>query len=319
MAKSKAKQVQQELKKQGYDLKMASEMKVGERIKTGIFSLDYLLGGGVYQGEGGHRIEFYGVENSGKTTFTLYLIKKFQEMNKKCIFINAEKSYDVDWASALGVDNTKLTIAEPETLEQAGNMLTDFIGKYDLICIDSVPAIIPQEELDGGLEDKHYSSQAKIYSPMMRKLMAATKQHSPTMIFLNQLREKIGVSYGNPYTTPGGRALKHFYNTRIEFKIAGKIKVNKEDKESIGQEILLNCVKNKRGKPHRVASTDFYFSGLVDNKKSLFFAGLKYGIIERKGSTYSFKEKSVVGQEDFIEALNDDDVKELDIEVWKKI
>lgn len=321
--KKKAKEVQEELKKQGYVLKMASEMKVGKKVKTGIFALDYVLDGGIYQGEGGHRIELYGRENSGKTTFTLAIIKKFQELGKSCVFINGEQSYDVDWAEVNGVDNKKLLIAEPEHLEQAGDMLTDFIGKYDLICMDSIPSIITQEEQEGGMEDKHYASQAKIYSPMMRKLYGATKTHSPTIIMINQLREKIGVAYGNPYTTPGGRALKHFYNSRIEFKIGNMIREEPADKSKkgdiIGMEVLLNCVKNKRGKPHRVISLDFYINGHIDNKKSLFFAGMKYGLIERKGSTYTFKDKSEVGQDAFLNKLDDKDLLELEDEIWKRI
>ena len=323
MAKKKAKEVQEEMKKCGYDLRMASDIKSGSKLKTGIFALDYVLDGGIYQGEGGHRIELYGRENSGKTTFTLALIKKYQEEGKKCVFINGEGSYDVDWAAVNGVDNKKLFIADPMNLEQAGDMLTDFIGKYDLICMDSIPSIVTMEEQEGTMDKKQYASQAKIYSPMMRKLYGATKQHNPTIIMINQLREKIGVSYGNPYTTPGGRALKHFYNTRIEFKIGQMIREKVSDKtkkgDVIGMEVLLNCVKNKRGKPHRVISLDFYINGHIDNKKSLFFAGMKYGVLERKGSTYSFKEKSEVGQDAFINKLDDNDWAELEEEIWKRI
>ena len=321
--KSKAKEVQEEMKKCGYDLRMASDIKIGSKLKTGIFALDFVLDGGIYQGEGGHRIEFYGRENSGKTTFMLALIKLYQSLGKKCVFINGEGSYDVDWAAVHGVDNRLLFIADPDNLELAGDMLTDFIGKYDLICMDSIPSIVTQEEQDGGLEDKHYASQAKIYSPMMRKLYGATKTHNPTIVMINQLREKIGVLYGNPYTTPGGRALKHFYNTRIEFKIGNMIREEPADKSKkgdiIGMEILLNCVKNKRGKPHRVISLDFYLNGHIDNNKSLFFAGMKYGVIERKGSTYTFKDTSEVGQDAFIKKIKDEEWKEIEDEIWKRI
>ena len=321
--KSKAQEVQAEMKKQGYVLKMASEIKTGSKIRTGVFALDYVLDGGIYQGEGGHRIELYGRENSGKTTFTLAIIKKFQELGKSCVFLNGEQSYDVDWAEVNGVDNKKLLIAEPDNLEQAGDMLTDFIGKYDLICMDSIPAIVTQEEQEGGMEDKHYASQAKIYSPMMRKLYGATKSFSPTIIMINQLREKIGVAYGNPFTTPGGRALKHFYNSRIEFKIGQMIREEVTDKSKkgdiIGMEVILNCTKNKRGKPHRVISLDFYMNGHIDNKKSLFFAGMKYGIIERKGNTYTFKDKSEVSQEKFMTLLDEATLKDLEDEIWKRI
>lgn len=316
----KAKLVKEELKKQGYKLKFASEMKVGPKLKTGIFGLDYILDGGIYQGEGGHRIELYGKENSGKTTFSLYLIKLYQGLAKKCVYINAEQSYDVDWAERIGVDNKKLLIAEPESLEQAGNMLGDFIGKYDLIIMDSVPAIVTQEELDGTMDNKHMASQAKVYSPMTRRLYSATKDHSPTIVFINQLREKVGIMFGSPYNTPGGRALKHFYNTRIEF-VQGKMITKGVDKEKevIGMEILLNCRKNKRGKPHRVTEIDFFLNGFIDNKKSLFYAGIKYGVISRTGNTYEFNDIKETGLEQFLVSLTGKNLTKLEEEIWKRI
>jgi recombination protein RecA len=317
--KEKAIALKDAMKARGYNLKLASELKASPKMRTGIYALDYVLDGGIFQGEGGHRIEFYGRENSGKTTLTLYIIKKFQELGKKCIYLNCEHSYDTDWAEILGVDNKKLVIAEPNSLEEAGNMLSDFIGDYDLICMDSIPAMATVEELEGGMEDKHYASQSKVYSPMMRKLYSATKEHSPTMIFINQLREKVGIAYGNPFNTPGGRALKHFYNTRIEFKIGQATK--NEDKETISTELLLNCVKNKRGKPHRNAAFDFYLNGYIDNNKSLFFAGIKYGIIERKGNTYKCDDVEEVGQEKFLaEMINKEKLRTyIEEEIWKRI
>ena len=322
----KAKVIKETLNKVGFNLRLASEMKVEPKIRMGIFAFDYVTSG-IFQGEGGHRLEFFGPENSGKTTFAYFMIKKFQSLSKKCVFINGEQSYDADWAAAMGVDNTKLQIAEPDNLEQAGDMLTDFIGKYDLIVMDSIPSIITKEELEGTLEENKYmASQAKVYSPMMRKLMSATKQHSPTIVFINQLREKIGIAYGNPIITPGGRALKHFYNTRIEFRIGQKIKekVKNEkgvivDGDVIGQEILLNCTKNKRGKPHRIATLDFYLNGHIDNNKSLFFSGLKNTLIERNGNTYKYDEIEAVGQEKFLAAMTEKHYKKLENDLWKII
>lgn len=318
--KKESKQIKEEMNKQGFKIKLASEIKESPKIRTGIFTLDYVLDGGIYQGEGGHRIEFYGKESSGKTTFTTYIIKKFQELGKKCIFINAEQSYDKAWGEKIGVDNTKLYIAEPETLEQAGDMLVEFIPKYDLIIVDSIPSLIPKEELEGTMDDKNYASQAKVLSPMMRKLYSATKDYSPVMIFINQLREKVGVMYGNPIDTPGGRALKHFYNTRIEFKLGKPITQGVDsDKVIIGYEILLNCKKNKRGRAYRVGEIDFYLNGHIDNSKSLVYAGIKYGIIERKGAWFVYGDVREQGYDKFVETLKDKDWIKIESEIWKSI
>jgi recombination protein RecA len=318
MAK-KPKEIKDDVQKQGFKIKLASEIKESPKVKTGLFSLDYVLDGGIYQGEGGHRIEFYGKESSGKTTFTTYIIKRFQELGKKCIFINAEQSYDKSWGEKIGVDNSKLHITEPESLEQAGNMLVEFIPKYDLIIVDSIPSLIPQEELDGTLDDKNMASQAKVMSPMTRKLYSATKSFSPVIIFINQLREKVGVMYGNPIDTPGGRALKHFYNTRIEFKLGKPIREGDEKSDIIGYEILLSCKKNKRGRPYRVAEIDFYFNGHIDNTKSLFYAGMKYGIITKQGSYYSYKDIKEQGYDKFVEILKDKDWVKIEDDIWKAI
>jgi len=312
------KKIAKELKKLGYKIKMASEIKQSEKIKTGVFALDYVLDGGIYQGEGGHRIELYGKESSCKTTFALQIVAKLQKLGKKCIYINAEQSYDKPWAAKLGVDSDKLYITEPESLEQAGDMLCDLIPEYDLIVVDSIASLIPQEELDGTMVDKKFmASQAKILSPMMRKLYSSLKEHTPTIVFINQLREKVGVMYGNPLDTPGGRAIKHFYNTRVEFRL-GKPIQNK-DKDKIGYEINLNCTKNKRGKPYRTAVVDFYMEGKIDNMKSLFYSGIKYGLIEQKGSYYSYKEISEQGFDNFVSKLKDKDIEELEKEIWKRI
>jgi recombination protein RecA len=316
---AKPKQVKEEMQKQGFKIKLASEIKESPKVRTGIFTLDYVLDGGIYQGEGGHRIEFFGKESSGKTTFTTYIIKKFQELGKKCIFINAEQSYDKTWGEKIGVDNTKLQIAEPESLEQAGDMLVEFIPKYDLIIVDSIPSLIPKEELEGTMDSKSYASQAKVFSPMMRKLYSATQDYSPVIIFINQLREKVGVMYGNPEITPGGRALKHYYNTRIEFRLGKPIRESDEKSDIIGYEITLNCRKNKRGRAYRVGEIDFYLNGHIDNAKSLLYAAIKYGIVERKGAWFEYDKVREQGSDKFVEKLKDKDWEKIENEIWKSI
>jgi recombination protein RecA len=313
--------VKEEMRKKGFKIKLASELKEDEKIKTGVFVLDYVLDGGIYRGEGGHRIEFYGKESSGKTTFSLYVIKRFQELKKKCIYINAENSYDKLWAEMIGVDNTKLELAYPENLEEAGDMLVEFIPKYDLIVVDSIPSLITQEELDGTMTDNKYmASQAKVFAPMMRKLYSATQEHFTTIIFINQMREKVGIAYGNPNITPGGRALKHYYNTRIEFRLGQPIdEGTKEEKERLGYEVHLRCEKNKRGKPYRSGVVDFYIEGEVKNKKSLLYAGIKYGIILQAGAIYTYGEQKFKGREDIFEKLAEKDWNKVEEEIWKRL
>ena len=311
----------EELKKKGFKIKMASELKEEKKLQTGIFILDYVLDGGIYQGEGGHRLEFYGKESSGKTTVTLHIIKKYQELGKKCIYINAENSYDKDWSTRIGVDNTKLELAYPESLEEAGDMLVEFIPKYDLIIVDSIPSLITMEELDGTLEENKYmASQAKVLSPMMRKLYSAIQEHFTTIIFINQMREKVGIAYGNPNITPGGRALKHYYNTRIEFRLGQAIEEGvKEAKERIGYEMLIRCEKNKRGKPYRTGLVDFYFDGRLDNKKSLLYSAIKYGIILQNGPMYTYNESKFKGKDTLLTELTNKDWGKIEKELWTRI
>jgi recombination protein RecA len=315
----KAKEIKAEAQKHGYKIKLASEIKEAEKIRTGVFALDYILDGGIYQGEGGHRIEFFGKEGSGKTTFALYVIKQFQALNKKIMYLNAERSYDKMWAEIIGVDNKKVWTSEPESLEQAGDMLVEFIPQYDLIIVDSIPSLITQEELDGTLEENKYmASQAKVLSPLIRKVYSAIANSFTTIIFINQLREKVGQMYGNPIDTPGGRALKHYYNTRVEFKLGKAIEEDiAGEKEKVGYEIDIRCTKNKRGKPYRTAVVDFYLDGKIDNKKSLFYAGMKYGYILKEGNTYHYEKFKLVGRENFIAEFKDWD--KLEAELWTKI
>ena len=309
------------MKSKGFKIKLASEIKEDPKLKTGIYVLDYILDGGIYQGEGGHRIEFYGKESSGKTTFTLHIIKQYQLLGKKVIYINAENTYDKVWAEMIGVDNKKLELAYPESLEQAGDMMVEFISKYDLVVVDSIPSLITREEIEGTLENNKYmASQAKVLSPMMRKLYCATEEHFTTMIFINQLREKVGIVYGNPTNTPGGRALKHFYNTRVEFRLGQPIQEGVgQTKERIGYEVHLRCEKNKRGKPHRSGVVDLYFEGDIDNHKSLLFSGIKFGIIQQKGAYYTYGDKTAQGKEKFFEAITKEEWNKIEEEIWLRL
>jgi recombination protein RecA len=329
----KANLVKEELKKKGFNIKLASEIKEGEKIKTKLFPFDFVLDGGIYQGEGGHRIELSGKENSGKTTFTLLVMKRFQDLNKSIMYINAENSYDKKWAETLGVNNDKVYIAQPESLEQAGDMLYEFIGKYDLIVIDSIPSLITLEELDGTMEENKYmASQAKVMSPLTRKVYSATGDKFTTIIFINQIREKVGCMYGNPENTPGGRALKHLYHTRVEFRIGQPIEESidgeetdkkeekkKKDKVRIGHEINIKCIKNKRGKAYRNAVVDFYYNGTFDNKKALLYNAIKFGLITGGGAWYQYEGNKFNGKKEILEKLTDKDWDKIEKEIWSLI
>jgi len=297
-----------------YSIHKASEIEVEPKIRTGLYALDYVLDGGISQYNGGHILEFYGGESSGKTTFALHVIKKYQELDKVCAYINAESSYDPTWAKICGVDNNNLLVIHPESLEQAGEALLELISKVDLIIIDSISALVPEEEIDKTLSDKNMASQAKVNAPLCRKINKIRNTHKTTIIFINQLREKVGVMYGNPEHTPGGRALKHLYDSRIQFKSGKPID---ETKERIGMEINLFGKKNKKGQAFRRAIVDFYTDGRIDNKKSLFFAAIKYNIINLSGKTYTFEDKKIVGKEKLIESLTEKDWLKIEKEIWK--
>ena len=305
-----------------YNAKRASEIKIEPKIRIGLYPLDYVLDGGIAQCEGGHKIELFGRESSGKTTLALKIIAKYQELNKRCVFINAENSYDPEWAEINGVKNDNLLVVKPETMEAGGDLLISLIAKVDLIVVDSIVAMIPIEELEGGLEDKHMASQAKILAPMCRKINEAYKDYKTTIIFINQIREKLGVMYGNPETTSGGRAIRHLYDSRIEVRAGQPLEMDiaegeKKSKEKVGFEMNLKCVKNKKGRPHHQAIADFYDTGTFDNRKSLLFAGIKYGIIKFSGKTYEYGEIKAVGKDAFMELLTDKILDKIEKDIWK--
>ena len=312
----KIEQLVKELSKEGHIVKLAKDLRKTEKIRTGVFALDYVLDGGISQCEGGHRLEFWGAESSGKTTFALLTIKKYQELEKICVFIDVERSYDPVWGKILGVDDNNLIIIYPDTLEDFGDLLIELIPEVDLIVVDSIVGLIPLAESERDTEQVQVAAQARVNSLITRKIYGAVGDRPVTFIFINQMRQKIGVLYGSPNTSAGGLALKHMYSTRIEFRAGKPIK---EGDEKVGLEIKLNCIKNKKGRPHRVAEIDFSLSGAIDNTKSLFYAGLKYGAIERSGNTYTFDKIKAIGKDKFIDLLTDKDLTNLESEIWKVI
>ena len=303
-----------------YAIQKASDIKQTEVIPTGVFTLDYCLSGGIKVCQGGNFIEFFGAESSGKSTFALHVVKQFQKENKICVWIDAENSYDKTWAKKIGVDNENLLILKPEDLEQAGDLFVKLIPETDLIVVDSIINLIPQGEAERDTSEVQMALQARVNSLICRKINKAIAHQTTTIIFINQLREKVGQLYGNPYTTAGGRALKHLYHTRIEFKSGKPMDIGSGDKkERIGVEINIKAVKNKKGIPHRKGVIDFYFDSTIDNKKSIFFAGVKFNVIEFSGKTYQFGDKKAVGKDNFMELLDEKDLKEIGKEIWKRI
>jgi len=301
-----------------YTAHKASDIVVEPKIRTGVYALDYVLDGGISQYKGGHIMEYYGGESSGKTTLSLHVIKKYQSLDKTCAFINAESSYDPQWAEICGVDNENLLVIHPTSLEEAGDILIDLISKVDLIVIDSISALVPLEEVDEDLSKKNMASQAKVNTPMCRKINRERNKYQATIIFINQLREKVGIMYGNPEHTPGGRALKHLYDSRVQFRAGKPIDVGSgEKKERIGMEINLFGKKNKKGTAFRRAILDFYTNGDVDNRKCLFFAAVKYNVINLTGKTYTFGEKKVVGKDNMIKELTDKEWDKIEKEIFK--
>ena len=301
-----------------YSMKPASEIVIDPKIRTGVYAFDYVSDGGIAQCEGGEKIELYGRESSGKTTIAMKIVAKFQSLDKSVVWVNAENNLDSLWAEMNGVNVDKLMVTKPETLESAGNMIIDMVGKIDLVVIDSISMLLPAEELEGGLESKHMASQAKINSPFCRKLLQSYKDAKTVIIFINQMREKVGVMYGNPETTSGGRSLKHLYDLRIEVRTGKPLEEGTgEQKERVGHEIIFKCTKNKKGKAYLQSIVDFYSKAIFDNKKSLLFAGIKYGVVKLEGKTYTYKDIKAVGQEAFKEQLTDKILQQIEGDIWK--
>jgi recombination protein RecA len=317
-SKKKLNRILSELEKK-YIASKAKEFTNDDRIPTGVFGLDMILNGGISRGKGGHVIEFFGAESSCKTTFALKTIANYQKQDKTCAFIDGENSYDSQWAEILGVDNDNLIIIKPNSLEEMGEVLVKLVTQeVDLIVVDSIVSFIPEDEIERDMNEPTMALGARINALITRKINQAIGGKFVNIIFINQLREKIGVMYGNPYTTGGGRALKHLYHTRIEMRAGKPIDVGSGDnKERIGYEINLKCIKNKKGTPYKTALVDFYFTGNIDNKKPIFFTAIKHNIIQLEGKTYTYGDIKVVGKDKMMETLTDKDYAKIEKEIWK--
>ena len=267
----------------------SAQMNV-ETIPTGALSLDIALGlGGIPKGR---IIEIYGPESSGKTTVTLHMIAEVQKRGGIAGFIDAEHALDPVYAKNIGVDIDNLYISQPDNGEQALEITETMVrsGAIDIIVVDSVAALVPKAEIDGEMGDNHVGLQARLMSQALRKLTAITSKSDCTVIFINQLREKIGVMFGSPETTTGGRALKFYASVRMDVRRIQAIKVNGED---VGNRTRVKIVKNKIAPPFKEAEFDIMFGEGISTVGDIVDLAAECNIINKSGAWYSYEGKKI--------------------------
>lgn len=274
-----------------------SIMKLGERpavdvepIHSGSLLLDQALGIGGYPK--GRIIEIYGPESSGKTTLALHAIAEVQKQGGRAAFIDAENAIDPVYARNLGVDIEELILSQPDSGEQGLNIMNMLVdsGAVDLVVIDSVAALVPQAELDGEMGDLQVGAQARMMSKAMRKLAGIMNHNECTAIFINQLREKVGVMYGNPETTPGGRALKFYASVRLDIR---KADVIKNGSDMIGNKVRVRVVKNKVAPPFKTATLEFIYGEGISYISELIDLCVDADIIHKSGSWFSYEGEKI--------------------------
>lgn len=254
-------------------------------IPTGSIALDVALGvGGLPRGR---IVEIYGPESSGKTTLTLHAIANAQRDGGIAAFIDAEHALDPEYAKKLGVDIDALLVSQPDTGEQALEIADMLVrsGAIDLIVIDSVAALVPRAEIEGEMGDSHVGLQARLMSQALRKLTGGLSQTNTTMIFINQLREKIGVFFGSPETTAGGKALKFYASVRLDIR---RIETMKDGTEAVGNRTRVKVVKNKMAPPFKQAEFDILYGTGISREGSLIDFGVEHGLVKKSGSWYTY-------------------------------
>jgi recombination protein RecA len=274
-----------------------SVMKLGESaglpvavIPSGCLELDIALGvGGVPRGR---IVEIYGPESSGKTTVALHMVAEAQKLGGAAAFIDAEHALDPAYAKNLGVDTDNLYVSQPDTGEQALEITEALVrsGAIDIIVIDSVAALVPKAEIDGEMGASHVGLQARLMSQALRKLAGIISKSSTIAVFINQLREKVGVMFGNPETTPGGRALKFYSSVRLDVR---RIETLKNGSEMIGNRTRIKVAKNKVAPPFKTAEFDIYYGEGVSAESSVITLGTDLGLIKKSGSWYYYGENRI--------------------------
>jgi recombination protein RecA len=269
--------------------KDAPRVKV-DCIPTGAINLDAAIGvGGIPRG----RItEIYGPESSGKTTLCLHVVANAQKLGGVAAFIDAEHALDTEYARKLGVDVDNLLISQPDTGEQALEICEILVrsGAVDIVVIDSVAALVPKAEIEGDMGDSHVGLQARLMSQALRKLTGAIARSRTSVVFINQLREKIGVMFGNPETTTGGKALKFYASVRLDIRRIGPVK---EKDDVVGSHVRVKVVKNKVAPPFKQAEFDIMYAEGISHTSLLVDIGAESGIIEKSGAWYSYKGQKI--------------------------
>jgi recombination protein RecA len=274
-----------------------SIMKLGQKpservavVPTGSIGLDLALGVGGFPR--GRVVEIFGPESSGKTTLTLHAIAECQKQGGVCAFIDAEHALDPVYAKKLGVDIDNLIVSQPDTGEQALEITDTLVrsGGVDLIVVDSVAALVPKAEIEGEMGDSHMGLQARLMSQALRKLTGSIAKTNCIIIFINQIRMKIGVMFGNPETTTGGNALKFYASVRIEIRRISTIK-NKED--AIGNQVRVKVVKNKVAPPFKVVEFDIMYSQGISRQSEIVDLGTKFEIVEKSGAWFAYKGEKI--------------------------
>ena len=297
-------------------------MKLGERVNapidvipTGCLTLDIALGiGGIPRGR---VIEIYGPESSGKTTVSLHIIAEAQKLGGTAAFIDAEHALDPTYAEKLGVETSELLISQPDNGEQALNICETLVksGSVDIVVVDSVAALTPKAEIDGEMGDNHVGLQARMMSQALRKLTGIINKSNTTVIFINQLREKVGVMFGSPETTTGGKALKFYSSIRLDVRKKDTIK---DGSDIVGNRTVVKVVKNKLAPPFKTAEFDIVYGQGVSQSGCVVDLALNSDIIQKSGSWFSYNDEKIAQGKENVKTFLENN-KELYDEIFEKV